>query len=307
MDYGKLAYLRADEIEAKLAGLSRRGSESCVYRISSLSEGSHTLLRRGAADGSAVTVKVRYRGKGQIVLSAGGLKAAAESADGSGEKVFFVSGSGDITVDIIPDGGSVGLCADFEIIAPLGCATEEPEAKMSIAHVEEIYALCAAEDGFVTVTRTDSKFSFAENKRVARCCDCDICAADGGFALVFKDGFGMLFCAELDTDLNTVRFSPLGKADGKASVTYRGGRLFVISASDGKVGYFTSPYPHAVKGAAIKIGADVNARKARAVKNCDPIALIAESDDAMYLIKERRGASVGALVNIKLDGGIVNA
>ena len=52
MDYGKLAYLRADEIEAKLAGLSRRGSESCVYRISSLSEGSHTLLRRGAADGS---------------------------------------------------------------------------------------------------------------------------------------------------------------------------------------------------------------------------------------------------------------
>ena len=69
MDYGKLAYLKADELEARInSGTAAKFPPPALYRTSFKTASGRVRLLEGGGTGTAVIVKVSAKNAGDVRL-----------------------------------------------------------------------------------------------------------------------------------------------------------------------------------------------------------------------------------------------
>lgn len=305
MDYGKMAYLKAEELEAKLMKSGEREADKpCLLRVRAVGNRVVTLLKGDGGD-CAVTVKARIKGgTGVVWLTLGGLRTdCASIASDKTECVLLGAGGGDIALDMR---GVVGenISAECEILLPRKPQkqTAQSETKLRYAVGKDGYVICEIKDGDITLTKCDARYNILKTAKVGRGIYADVCRADDGYCLIYTDMFYRLFCADLDGDLNVIAFNALGDSVGEASVTCRNGRLYAFYISGGETAYFSTAARNGSRGREFKPLSGITAKRATAVKNADPLAVIVSTGGGNRLFKEEAEAAKTVALKVTAIG-----
>ena len=306
MDYGKMAYLKTEELEARLLS-SRRESVAvpALYRVRSEAETARmTLLSVRGANAVAVIVKLRFTsGGGTVHLSIGGLRAAsARLRDGEDSAVMFGAGRGDVELDVSDlSGGARDIEAD--ILLPEGASgVQESESKLKMAVSGDRYAICRIVGGDVELIGCDSCFGDRTRLKAGRGKYADVCAAGGGFCLVYGDFSGRLWSVALDARLNVRARSLIGSAPPSFDITAIGDRVYLFFAADGKIKYFSFAYPLGTRPPDRTLDIKSKADRVYAVKGASPIALVLSDGENLSLLKEETSAAATGSLAITVRG-----
>lgn len=310
MDYGKMAYLKTEELEAKLGASVKSSSFSpALYRLRLDEEsGVVTVLEVDKKSETAVIAKVEATsGGGVLHLNIGRLRAASgELKSGQGSCIMFGAGSGDIELDFSDISGGAKIIS-VELLLPGGAAVKrERKSRLKMAVCGDRYAICRVENGGVELIGCDSELGDLTRYKAGMGTHADVCRAGAGFCLVYADGGGRLWSVALSNRLELVSRSLLGDAVGEFSVTTVGDRVYLFFGSDGKVKYFSFAYPSGTRPDESEIDYAGRVDRADAVKDSEPIALVLESGGKLSLLKEETAASANAVFTVTLKGRAEN-
>lgn len=303
MDYGKMAYLKAEELEAKLSGTAETKIQPAVYRFT-LAGGEKKILKAAGTEKRAVILKADAVSEGgDIYLCIGGKRAArARLESGKDGAVMFAAGDGEIAVDAKELSGVERL--ECQLLLPSGGGSDDGDAAEIKAAVNgEKYALCYVEDGCATVLLTDGKLS--ETKRLDLGCArfSDVAAAGGGFYVGIDDGT-QLWGVSLSADGKTLVRNPLGESLEEFSLTAVNDAVYFFFAESGQAKYFSTSYPRGARGQTAAVDHLMQIERASAVKGAFPLCIAAESAGGVYLLKEQTDERRQSFLCVKLDGRI---
>lgn len=292
MDYGKMAYLKTEELEAKLAQTAEaRADVPCLHRVRVSGKGLLTLLPRNNGRYSAVTVKAKIiGGSGDVWLSLGGMRTDRASVDeNKTECVLFGTGGGNVVLDTRGLDGETAE-AECEILLPY-TETAEYEPKLRFASLDEDYVICEIKDGDITLTCCDKRYNVKTVVKAGRGKCADVCRAGDGYCLVYTDMFDRLWSAVLDRQLNVLSRNCLGESVGSLSVTCRKNRIYAFYARDGNLCCFSFDAKEGTRGREFRPLDKQHTDRAAAVKNAEPLAVIVSSGGKNLLLKEEPEAA----------------
>lgn len=310
MDYGKMAYLKTEELEAKLGASVKSSSfPPALYRLRLDEEkGAATVLETDEKSETAVVAKVEATsGGGALHLSIGRLRAAsAELGVGRGSCIMFGAGSGDVELDFSDiSGGAKNISVELLLLSGAS-VKEERKSRLKMAVCGDRYAICRVENGGVELIGCNSELGELTRYKAGTGRHADVCKAGKGFLLVHSDASDRLWSVALSDRLEFVSRSLLGETVGEFSVTASGERVYLFFGGDGKVKYFSFAYPSGTRPSESEIDYAGRVDRADAVKDSKPIALVIERDGKLMLIKEERAASADATLAVTLKGRAEN-
>ncbi len=288
MDYGKLAYLKAEELEARLGGKKESGIPSpALYRRSFESaSGRVTLLEAPFGSGAAVIVKVSAANGGDVRLYIGGLRAACGKLSGGGSLVLFGAGSGKTEIEFAAfDGGAKEVEAQVLLLVS-ATALRERESELRMAVTGRTHLISSVKNGDVVAERCNSVYEDRLSLFAGRGVKADVCAAGSDFCIVYSDLLGRLWSVAVGGDMKIVARSFLGDAPENFGITYAGNRVYGFFAEDGKAKYFSHAYPKGTRGFTAEVDYAGKADRVVPVKDSEPMAIALESGGKVYLLKE---------------------
>lgn len=305
MDYGKLAYLKTDELEARLrtVGETRQPSPA-LYRIGLESiSGRVTLLKGAGGESTAVIVKVGAKNCGDVRLLIGGLRAASGRLSGNGSSlVLFGAGSGDVEMEFSSfEGGAKEV--EVQLLLPVGSAARrEKESELHMARAGEKYLISSVRGRDVNVELCDKTYENRSLLQTGRGAAADVCAVGENFCLVYADIYGRLQSVAVSGDMKVIARSMLGDAPESFGITYACDRVYVFFAENGRAKYFSTAYPKGTRGKTAEIDYSGDVSRVIPVKDSEPVAVALESGGKIYLLKEETAAACGATLSVKVVG-----
>lgn len=301
MDYGKLAYIKAEELEARLlAGERRFSSESSA----SLSVQPNALLTEGytaayvRAGGrvtvfAAVTVRVDAGQVSEVVLSVGGHKACSAPICGEigewRELLLFCSAyaGGDAEVTVSADGECTLMScrllvsgSDARLVRTGGSANTDRSG--------EVWALAECEgDDVRAYLFTEENFALSDPVYLGTGMRADVAGGADGFAFAYADDLGQVFVVFAGLDLTVKRrvFVTGGGRDAAIAACENGWLLAVVTDAGidffalGEDGGFSAP---------MSLISGKNIERVHFVKNCFPPAIVVGERDRSYLVRCER-------------------
>ncbi len=304
MDYGKLAYLKADELEARInSGTAAKFPPPALYRTSFKTASGRVRLLEGGGTGTAVIVKVSAKNAGDVRLYIGGLRAASARLSGSDlPAVMFGAGSGDVEMEFSSfEGGAKNV--DIQLLLPVGTAAASGRAsELNMARSGEKCLISSVDGGDVKVEMCDGKYENRLGAETGRGVRADVCAAGSDFCVVYSDVHGLLWSVAVSGELKVLARSLLGEAPENFGITYANKRVYVFFARDGKAKYFSTAYPKGTRGKTSDIDYSGYVVRLTPVKDSEPIAVALESGGKVYLLKEDTAAVGGVGLSVTVKG-----
>ena len=227
MDYGKLAYMKAEELEARLTTPSPSTAVSAGFTPDASAKG--LALTSVRLSGSAVVLcKVVFFCEADTTASValkfdGKTAADAEIALSAGERKT------EILMGCVQYTGEAALtldCSDGRILVK----------RDEIARGDAFAAAALASSQTITAYPIDR--AIGAGKAVCRGLGFDLCATADGYALLYTDAVGNLWLRQLNTALDTVACSRIGDAIDSPTVCFTGGRLTAAGVVGGKAYVF---------------------------------------------------------------------
>lgn len=288
MDYAKMAYIKAQELEARLNAKNVRQSTR-LFRARPYQrlDGERQLVRySGGAFAVIITVRIRSEG-GKAFLNAGGLRAAEnEFPAGVAERTFYAAASGSGVISLESGTLQNAVLEKYEALFVGGEVTvDEAVSGYALAGAGETYAFMTNDDCDVNVVKCDSRFTASASLQAGRGEYADVCETKNGFYIAYGDVYGVLWGVAVDADLRVVARNCLGGNVGRISVAYWDSRVYVTFAQDGKAKYFATDVPRGVRGEVCTVDFNGAVQSVRAVKGSLLPALLAESGGKVFLLK----------------------
>lgn len=298
MDYGKLAYLKVDELESRLAPeLATERTKCYDYTVKPVYD-----FRRGdyfitdATASGAVTVFVRAcvradssvenglfelkingftAGRCDFSASAGETRdcfvMSAASVDGSAELAVSMNGL-DCTLlscQILLSGSNADLCRSGGDAAVDKCGS--------------VWALVSvSDDNIYAYTFGEEDFSLGQPVRIGSGRRADVCAGVDGFAAAYVDSAGNTFVAKTDVNLNVLSRIFVDAGADSVAITRRGEGFLLAQLKNNVV---SCRFIDAAGGYSMptEITRDDKAVSVGFVKNAEPPMLIVTTGERSYL------------------------
>lgn len=301
MDYGKMAYLKAEELEARISTSARRQSQRFFRArpFQTFNDKKTLLSYSGGAFAVIVTVCINSQG-GRAYLAVGGLRAAEnEFAPGRTERTFMAASAGTGRLTLINDTLKNAVLERYEVLF----VGDEPDVSedggsCALARSGADYALATAADCDVDVVKCDSRFVKSVTLKAGRGEYADVCACGDGFYIVYGDVYGVLWGVAADSGLNVLSRNFLGENVGKLSVAAYEDFIAVAFVQDGRAKYFTTAFPNGVRSDVLDVEFNGTVQGVKLVKGAAAPALLIESSGKVFLLKaqeEKRGKDTFAV------------
>lgn len=187
MDYGKLAYLKALDLEGRLGIKDNKFS---VWQSGQKSIPSGEAVIAEIHGNGDIAVFIRASGKG--VFYSDGAKV------GEGDSLFFkLTGGGKISVK------SDGI-AELDILAIGNILSSEGASYMFADYNGDFLAFVTLEDGKFTAYFAHSEYFSPSNLFEGSCVHCDVCSFEDTFLFAFAGGDGKVEMIALDGRTRTL-------------------------------------------------------------------------------------------------------
>ncbi len=245
MDYGKLAYMKAEELEARLTTPSPSTAVSAGFTPDASAKG--LALTSVRLSGSAVVLcKVVFFCEADTTASValkfdGKTAADAEIALTAGEPKTELlmgcvqyTGEAELTLDC-SDGRILVKRVEIGLLGASAAVTRET-SDFRFARGDTFAAAALASSQ--TITAYPIERAIGAGKAVCRGLGFDLCATADGYALLYTDAVGNLWLRQLNTALDTVACSRIGDAIDSPTVCFTGGRLTAAGVVGGKAYVF---------------------------------------------------------------------
>lgn len=302
MDYGRLAYMKAEEIEARLTTAVRGNGdfEPMPFRAYFSDGNELTLLKEIKNASVVVRLRINCDG-GKVYLKIGGMRAdVALLESGENERLLLGAGSGDLTLDTSKTEG-MKSCVVAGLLSRGGGAETCGEPAVKIAGSGDFYAIATIEDGDAVLLLSDAEGNISEKLRLGRGKKADVCRVENGYCYVYADCFGYLMGVAIDSG-GAFRRYPLGKSPADFSITAVGERVFVFYPENGRGKYFSFDCDSGARGEENDIDCVGRVERITAVKDSNPIAVVAEEGGKACLLKEESDARINLGLKIRLKG-----
>lgn len=318
MDYGKSAYLKAEELEARLNSTAKvAGRESSVCRtVRPLAEigNSPCFVARIKGEGAlALFVQATLTDApeaGELAVIVGGLKAGAAAftpADGRAEAFVMCSAYVDGYADVFVSASVPATLRECRVLVyGAGAETGSFGGEAAVDGGHGKWALVFSEQNDVKACLfTEENFALGDSVYLGTGTMADVAATEQGYLFVYVDGERNLFAVRTDDSLALVSRTLVAQnSEGCAAARYRGGaviagifggetRCFVMDGGGGLSLPFT-------------LNTGVTATRVRFVKNIDPPRIIVSAEAGSFLLscEEENGgkSALNAAVSLSVSG-----
>lgn len=254
MDYGKIAYLKVEELEARTAKLENRESAkvksvyACPRKNTSLGAASIARAKEGGEVCSFCRATVRVvSGAGSLVLKAGGVEVGRTAFSGEAGEVVtaFIMGAATVSRnDEFTLGGDGGECVIESVqllVVCFGAGIGGRSGSCAVDCAGETWYLVDCSDGDVALYAfAEENFALASPLYVGEGDRADVSASESGAAVAYVDSAGNVFLVELSPSFELIRARFV--CSGASSVAlHAAGNSFVIAAvKNGEVTAFAA-------------------------------------------------------------------
>ncbi len=316
MDYGKLAYLKVEELEKSLSSLLKK--ERSINRrftakpLRNLQKGAYafpTIYSSGSVS-VIITAQVTANAQttGELILLSNGVKVSGKSltldANETSETVFTVAveSEGELKLSLTSS-TAITLNSVELLVSGTGADLSLSPVRSAMDKYSYYWAIVECNDGLVTVKNFyEEEQVFYRTLTLGEGVSCDICADESGFAVTHTDILGNTFVNFLDINLNKkgnlvltdgASCSIIGKAEnGCALGLIIKGKLYLRMVSREGV------------SALMAVEEVDKADEVTFVKASNPLALIVTVDGKSRLL--RALAEHGGRENITLSLGVTS-
>ena len=299
MDYGKLAYLKVEELEARLATATQTGksmvTSATVNPLYDFTRGDFRLCELYASGHVSVTVKVNLRAdetksEAKLSLKVNGLTAGVSSFSATSGKATeqilicgaFVDGSATLTLS----SNFVSTLISAQVVVS-GSLAQLRRYGGSVAidkSGDNWLAVKSEDDNIYAVLFNESKVRFSVPIYIGTGRKADVCkSVNGGFAIVYIDEADNVVLVTTDESVETMTQKFLVSGGTDVAITPYGSGVIVALLKDGKVELYS------VRGGAIcnivstNTGVSETVSGISFVKNSSAPMLIFETQSASYL------------------------
>lgn len=247
MDYGKTAYLKAEDLERRLMRVEARSdtvvSDITVRPVFNTAAGKLvvTRIRSGGSASYICLASVRVGKTGGVLsLAIGGMEAGSAAFDGKENEVVrcLIMGSaktsGGEEITLSSDAKCVILTVQIMAIGS-GADMSSGAGTSAVDKSGSKWILVDCSDGDVAAySFTEDAFALGSPVFIGEGNNADVAATDDGAAIAYVDPVGNAFLARLDQSLALVSLRFV--CDGAASVALHSGsgRLYLAAVKGGK-------------------------------------------------------------------------
>lgn len=240
MDYGKLAYLKAEELESRISVQPRKLPAYAGFAPDVPLRDVVEIAEIKASGAVALVVKLTFSAAGEvsgrITAEIGGAAFSDASVSFSGEKTEVLIGaaefSGAKTLALRPQNLSGAVLKRAEIVTVGGEGIGREASDFAVA--ESGTAVLAAYGRNMSVM--GCLFSGGEavmEKELCRGSRFDVCGCGDGFILAHNDAAGNLWLKKYGSDLGETAVLYACKSAESPAVCSSGGRVFLMYIRDG--------------------------------------------------------------------------
>lgn len=217
MDYGKLAYIKAEELESRLSGSYTAKRTMCsdytTRPVFDMKNGDYSVTDIRAGGYATIFVRASVRADSEISsvfsvkingLPAGGCDLSAEKDETRDLFVMCAAAvDGTAAISVTADGADCTLMSCQVLVSGQDAFVARPGGDASADKCGEVWALISSEDDNIYArTFTEQNFSLSDRIYIGTGRRADICAAEDGFTAVYVDVTGNCFAVFTDKALN---------------------------------------------------------------------------------------------------------
>lgn len=217
MDYGKLAYIKVEELESRLSGSYTAKRTMCsdytTRPVFDMKNGDYSVTDIRAGGYATIFVRASVRADSEISsvfsvkingLPAGGCDLSAEKDETRDLFVMCAAAvDGTAAISVTADGADCTLMSCQVLVSGQDAFVARPGGDASADKCGEVWALISSEDDNIYArTFTEQNFSLSDRIYIGTGRRADICAAEDGFTAVYVDVTGNCFAVFTDKALN---------------------------------------------------------------------------------------------------------
>lgn len=301
MDYGKLAYMKVEELGARLSNsateqIDEGGAYAVIAPYSVLTNGTEIPLTEIVGKGRiTLVVKVTMRrdaamAKGILTLKADGKIAALQSAVGEKGEVTYVLLTSVYSTGLLPlslacEGNFDAVLIRTEVAAlGSGLSLGRRQSDWSADYIGDGTKAAAAvvfDESVLVAPVTGGAIGAFASAGMGH--TLDFAAVGTGFNLAYFDDMGNFWGVRYDSDLNELTRNYLGESGEDVSIGTYGEKLVVARLVNGKLYTRITDLEFGGGGDEVETDIGLRADKIRFVRHSNPPILTVFSDGIAYL------------------------
>lgn len=312
MDYGKMAYLKAEELEGRISVNTRRLPASASFAPSVPLRDSYRIAEIKGTGGIAVMVKLTLYAAaavdGRIAASLNGVTFADCRVAFTGTHAEVLLGAAELAggavLAIEPENLAAARLERAEVVTIGGDGVGKEVSGFAVAESDRgILAVFGRSMSVIGRPVTDG--TLGSERVLGRGNALDACGFEDGYYLVYDDPLGNLWVKRLDADLSETATAYAGRGVTSPAVFADSAGVYLAFVQDGEVYVRTCTTDLRFIGESVATGFGY-ADGVAFVRGAPTPMLIVQSRGKCYLktaeAGERTDGTVGFTVNCTLEG-----
>lgn len=317
MDYGKLAYLKAEDLERQLSydsGLKKRHAVTgyTVNTAFDLTLGDYGLKSFYGDGGISLIVKIVLRGdadsEGFVSLVVNGMELKKEkvklTSGENKEKLLLgaINASGDNTLAIRTYGLDCTLTEASVLVSGDGCGISDALTPISAENIQDDYILITIENDYATVYCFNlSAVNFDNKKIIGDAVRVDITTSGGNFYAVRVDSLNNIFMVKLAVNGEVLSEKFLFNSDAEVAVGSDGKGVILAVTKDGATDFYMIPDDNEDCLIPLNAQLDTKTKRVMFVKNDKSPTLVVDDGERCFLKYVKKDYLEKQTVKIKLS------
>ncbi len=243
MDYGKLAYLKAEELESRLSAPGRKLPAAAGFAPRIQLTGETELAALRASGAVAVVLKLTLSSaapvSGRLSAAVNGLvfAEAAVAFDGGHTELMIGAAefTGEAMLSLVPENLSGAVLVRAEVLTVGGDGIGREASDFAVAENETAVLVAVGRDMSVTGRILAADGTLGAETVLGRGSRFDVCGAPDGFILAHNDATGNLWLKKLNNALEMTAVLHAGGSAASPAVCMYDGRIWLAYARDGEI------------------------------------------------------------------------
>lgn len=243
MDYGKLAYLKAEELESRLSAPGRKLPAAAGFAPRTQLTGETELTALRASGAVAIVLKLTLSAagpvSGRLSAAVNGLVFAETDVAFTGEYTELLIGaaefSGEAMLSLFPENLSVAVLVRAEVLTVGGDGIGREASDFAVAQNETAVLAAVGRNMSVIGRILSADGTLGAETVLGRGSRFDVCGAADGFILAHNDATGNLWLKKLNNALETTAVLHAGGSVASPAVCVCDGRVWLAYARDGEI------------------------------------------------------------------------